>query len=178
MKTCIRCHIEYPLSEYRKHPGFKNGIHSACKTCLKMEGKLYYATHKEKWVESEKRKKDRDPEGYKQRSKEAQERYRANPENTIRLRYLKARYGLTIEQYVTLEQIQEGLCAICKSPPTGKVRSGKPATRLHVDHDHITGKVRGLLCFDCNVMLGKAKDSIDILTKAAQYLHSFVPLKS
>jgi NMD protein affecting ribosome stability and mRNA decay len=61
---------------------------------------------------------------------------------------LKHKYNLSIEDYEALVQKQNGLCAICKQPPRGKM------TRLSVDHDHTTGHVRGLLCITCNRVLG------------------------
>jgi len=73
------------------------------------------------------------------------------------------KYGITPEVYKDMFVYQEGACAICGTPP--------PIDRkLAVDHDHLTGKVRGLLCQKCNVVLGGANDSIEILTKAIKYL--------
>jgi len=81
---------------------------------------------------------------------------------------LKTRYGITPEQYDAMLVTQGGVCAICGRPETsvcgGKVRS------LAVDHDHRTGKVRALLCGDCNTVLGRADDSPERLEKAAAYL--------
>lgn len=59
---------------------------------------------------------------------------------------------------------QGGVCAICHRPPTDKKR------RLHVDHDHKTGRIRGLLCLHCNVMLGKSRDCRETLLSAVEYL--------
>lgn len=98
------------------------------------------------------------------RKRADQQRYRYNNKRSIRLRYLQSRYGLTIEQFDEMVEKQGGLCAICSSPPKGRWK------RLHVDHDHVTGKVRGLLCHACNILLGHARDSGDILQKAAAYL--------
>lgn len=75
------------------------------------------------------------------------------------------RYGLTPEQARSLYAKQGGLCAICHGPCT-KTRLG----RLCVDHDHLTGQVRGLLCIDCNAALGKFKDDPSLLRRAAEYL--------
>lgn len=61
---------------------------------------------------------------------------------------LKHRYNITPEQYDALNTQQKGLCAICGNPPRGKMQ------RLSVDHDHTTGRVRGLLCITCNRALG------------------------
>lgn len=71
------------------------------------------------------------------------------------------KYGLTEEQFHSLLKSQSGLCKICKTP-TDKT--------LHIDHCHTTGRVRGLLCFRCNNLLGSAKDNPDILQAAIQYL--------
>lgn len=91
-----------------------------------------------------------------------------NPEREFDT-HLMRKYGITREQYEGLLELQQGLCKICGSPPVGKVKNG-PAKRLHVDHDHQTGQVRGLLCHKCNVMLGNARDDIKILETAILYL--------
>lgn len=74
-----------------------------------------------------------------------------------------ARYGLSLEEYDKKHEKQSGKCAICSNEATG-IHS------LAVDHDHVTGVVRDLLCGNCNNGLGRFKDSIDLLTKAADYL--------
>lgn len=80
--------------------------------------------------------------------------------------HLQRYHGLTVDQYEAMVEAQRGLCAICGEQPTGKAHCGK----LHVDHDHATGAIRDLLCADCNMGLGKFKDSSIRLTKAAWYL--------
>lgn len=76
---------------------------------------------------------------------------------------VKAVYGITPEAYQMLLDWQGGVCAICERP--SKVR------RLAVDHDHATGKVRGLLCRHCNYeLLGWAKDDIAVFQRAIDYL--------
>ena len=102
-----------------------------------------------------------------QRSKH-REYYRAKIEREggWRKHKLKQRYGITEEDYQAMYKRQNGLCALCNNPPW----PGKP---LHVDHDHATGKVRALLCFHCNNMLGLAKDNIETLQNAIEYLSSF-----
>lgn len=76
---------------------------------------------------------------------------------------LKAKYGITIEQYHEMRERQEGHCAICG------VEAGE---KLVVDHNHQTGQVRGLLCHLCNAMIGCARESLDILAAAAAYLYA------
>ena len=77
--------------------------------------------------------------------------------------YIEKSYGLTREEYDGLKARQGNLCAICNGPsPDGR--------RLHIDHDHQTGKVRGLLCVKCNVGLGAFKDQPTLLENAIVYL--------
>jgi predicted alpha/beta-hydrolase family hydrolase len=89
-------------------------------------------------------------------------RYRDNPDQW-RATKLHQLYGLTIEEYRVLHDEQEGKCLICgQECQTGRM--------LSVDHDHNTGKVRGLLCQNCNTGIGKFKDDPDLLKKAISYL--------
>jgi hypothetical protein len=77
--------------------------------------------------------------------------------------HLLSRYGMSLEDYDKLFNNQKGVCAICG----GINESGR---RLAVDHNHKTDEVRGLLCDMCNHMLGSARDDIQLLLKAIQYL--------
>lgn len=80
-------------------------------------------------------------------------------------RFNLKRYGITPEEYEAMIARQDGKCAICaKSNPCGR---GK---RFHVDHDHSTGRVRGLLCHGCNTGLGAFSDSAEQLRAALRYL--------
>ena len=77
---------------------------------------------------------------------------------------LKREYGMTIADYDALLVQQDGRCAICGVQPTLK--------RLAVDHDHATGRIRGLLCDNCNQALGKLKDDPELLRTAIRYLEN------
>lgn len=80
---------------------------------------------------------------------------------TKRDRYLRATYGLTEAQY---EKMDTGTCHICERPP-------KLGKRFHVDHDHKTGRVRGLLDFLCNRrVLGRGRERPELHEAAARYL--------
>lgn len=96
---------------------------------------------------------------YKQWKLNHPDEYRANS----RRRGLKRRHGITVEEYDKLLRLQGGMCAICHGIDRYK-------RRLAVDHDHKTQKIRGLLCTDCNRLLGRAHDSIEFLSSAASYL--------
>lgn len=92
---------------------------------------------------------------------------RINRETKVRLYggarhyHLKHRYGIGAVEVDSMVKQQGGVCAVC--------REGAPE---HVDHDHATGKVRGIWCFNCNGGLGQFRDRIDILERAIDYLRS------
>lgn len=120
----------------------------------------------------------------KERNKAAKKRYLSKPEKLAatkayqaswrrsengkrgaRASHLKAKRGLTTEQFDAMVSAQENSCAICGKP--GEVEHHG---LLSIDHDHSTGVVRGLLCDSCNVGLGRFGDDLDRLEKAAAYL--------
>lgn len=76
------------------------------------------------------------------------------------------RYGLTIESYDAMLTAQGGRCAVCKDEGNKQSRWN----RMSVDHDHTTGKVRGLLCDNCNRALGLLRDDPELVDEAAAYL--------
>ena len=75
---------------------------------------------------------------------------------------LKAKYGISLDDYTAMHERQQGCCDIC----------GTADERLVVDHNHRTGRVRGLLCHLCNAMIGCAREDLDILISALAYLHA------
>lgn len=77
---------------------------------------------------------------------------------------LKRRYGIDEKQYNELFQKQKGFCAICNRHQSNLEK------RLSVDHDHKTGKIRGLLCNPCNIAIGNFEDDINRLQGAIRYL--------
>ncbi len=83
---------------------------------------------------------------------------------------LKKKFGLSIEQYEDILLKQDGVCAICFRPELSSNRiSGRPDS-LCVDHNHKTGKMRGLLCRRCNRSIGLFDDSPELLIQAFRYL--------
>jgi hypothetical protein len=81
---------------------------------------------------------------------------------------LKRLFGIGLDEYEALRQQQNGGCAIC-----GRQDAGRRDNRLVVDHDHVTGAVRGLLCHRCNATLGMSGDSPERLETAARYLRGY-----
>ena len=78
---------------------------------------------------------------------------------------LRCRYNLTIDEYLSLLAAQAGRCAIC-----GVTQGSSRGSRLHLDHDHQTGTVRGLLCIRCNPGLGYFLDDPKLMRRAAAYV--------
>jgi len=76
------------------------------------------------------------------------------------------RHGLTVEQYDVLMKDHEGVCAVCKQPePQNKA--------LSIDHNHLTGKVRGLLCHPCNAALGLLKEDSARIDRLMKYIEKY-----
>ena len=100
--------------------------------------------------------------------RDAARRYRAaDPERAAeidRRHHLKVTYGLTPEGFDALVESQNGVCAICEGPPRG------PGKCLHVDHDHETGKIRGLLCAPCNTAIGLLAENPERVRAMLAYL--------
>jgi hypothetical protein len=90
-------------------------------------------------------------------------RHQANPERT-RNNDLKRNYGITLQEHQEMYEEQNGVCAVCEKPGDGKWK------KLCVDHDHKTGKVRQLLCRNCNMVLGQVNDNPNLLSDMILYL--------
>jgi hypothetical protein len=84
---------------------------------------------------------------------------------------LKDKYGITLEDFERMAIAQDGACAIClRDPSEFEGHKNLSHKVLHVDHDHVTGKVRGLLCFFCNTAIGMLRDDAAVAMRAADYL--------
>ena len=142
-RVCTRCQESKAISAYNSRGDGRKLWW--CKSCVGEYSKGYEKT----------------PRGA-ERKKAAQDNWhRRNPDY-----YIVRKYGLKPGQYDEMFRNQAGGCAICGTPP----RSGR---RLDVDHCHGSGTVRGLLCTDCNLTLGKMQDSPERLRAAAAYVEQF-----
>lgn len=83
---------------------------------------------------------------------------------------LQRRYGITVAQFDAMLVEQGGACAICKTTVPGK-------RGFHIDHDHVTGEIRALLCGWCNSGLGQFRDNPEVMAAAIQYLARFAVKK-
>lgn len=143
-KICRLCNKKIPIVEFSKRKENIDGYDSRCKICSKKETKKRY--HKNK----------SDPEFIKR--KRISSLFSA----------IKTKYGLTKDDYNELLNKQNGVCVICKEVNNKEIKG--TAVNLAVDHCHKTGKIRGLLCNNCNSGLGFFKDNIELLNEAISYL--------
>lgn len=102
---------------------------------------------------------------YRERTKAKVRAYnKRNPRQKINNR-LQNSYGITLEEFEQLLIDQNNCCAICGT-------EHKKEQSLHVDHNHNTGEVRGLLCHNCNFGIGHFQDDFNLLIKASEYIKS------
>lgn len=145
-KICTKCHIEKPLSEfYPRRDRGEGATRANCKDCTKLQldslPNIPYS--------------------------EFSEEQKARAAKKTRKHLLKKLYGLTLEDYDRMLEEQHGKCAICKTEKVG----GKHKTNtMIVDHDHKTGKVRGLLCNYCNIMAGMMEKNLETSQLVLDYL--------
>lgn len=193
---CSKCKKLKSINDFKKAKHNKSGIANICKNCFNMYQKEYrlnnknsfklyekirYNKHKNKRLElnkkyyennKEKMKHKRDPlktraiakrfyEKNKNKIRE-KERLKAkiDPEYYFK-KNLKRTYNLSVDDYNKILNEQNYKCLICKDIPKYK---------LHVDHCHVSNKIRGLLCAKCNTALGKFNDNIETLKEAIKYL--------
>lgn len=104
-----------------------------------------------------------------EKAKAMREYRKANPDK-FRNYDLKRTYGITVEEYSALLEGQGGVCAICGKEERAVKNNSVEYRNLAVDHCHTTGKVRGLLCTNCNQGLGNFMDNPAYLAKAISYL--------
>ena len=132
------------MTSFHKRGGNEKGYRSACKECLRTRNENYRKANLPKRAAAARKWRRENREGWRDAS-------------------LRDRYNIGIAEWDLMFKEQKGCCLICemefeKTP--------------HVDHDHETGVVRGLLCGPCNRMLGQARDSSFILKKGAEYLEN------
>lgn len=123
----------------------RDGLRPSCKACISAKRKAEYVT------------------GQGSRSRE-----------TSYAQVLKREYGLTLDEYNALLRKQAHRCAICRRPQNAVVRKGRgEPRRLAVDHDHVTGTIRGLLCHRCNILVWALEDNHTTLDAIRRYVEEF-----
>ncbi len=189
-KICTKCRQKLSGGEFYKDQTKKGGLSSHCRKCARLCKKLYREKNRTKLAQREKEYRKKNPAKVAQRQKEAykknrekiqrrhKEYYRENRDKILRKQklthntehgrkasrrlWIKRSYGLTLEAHQQIYLNQNGCCLICDDPIS--------YSKIHTDHNHDTGEVRGLLCCHCNRMLGAAKDNPVILRRAIKYL--------
>ncbi|MER8008763.1 endonuclease VII domain-containing protein [Streptomyces sp. NPDC094149] len=171
-KRCVRCGETKPLAAFARRRSNLDGRQRHCRDCAAD----YHRTRQQN-LGRKVRPKMEVPEGHKfclkcgevkpwsewHRNATASDglstRCKACRAVEGRARHLKRQYGLTEADRDEMVAGQMGLCVICLKAPA-----------VHVDHCHKTGKVRGVLCFNCNSAIGKLGDDPDAVRRAAAYL--------
>ena len=147
-KLCPDCKVNKPVASFGPHKATKDRLQWSCREC---------ATRRRS--ESRKRNIERHHEvqrAWRRRNVEKRQLYD--------LRQIAKRFGIEKAQYFAMVLAQNGVCRIC-----GKHES-ITGRRLSVDHDHTSGRVRGLLCSNCNLGIGYFYDDPELLRRAAQYI--------
>ena len=161
MKRCKHCGETKPLADFYRDAKAKDGCRPECKTCNLALRARKYAADPKPYIERVKRWQQENADrlnAYRREYRQRPERKRADRDG-----YLRRKYGIGVEDYDRMFEAQGGVCAICRKP--------RPEERtLHVDHDHETGEIRGLLCFRCNNALGDFDEDFDLFQLAADYL--------
>lgn len=145
-KRCSSCKEIKPKTEFYPRKGMYEGIDRRCKKCA-------FESH-QKWRL-----------GHLEHAAAQQKKWRTENKDRAADYFLKRLYGIEHGAYDAMFDLQHGKCAIC-----GTDKPGKRERRFHVDHDHDSGTVRGLLCSPCNLGIGQLQHSRDILWAAIEYL--------
>lgn len=159
-RVCPTCAVLKPASCFYRNLNSRSGLFTYCKDCASRRAKAWRSIPEVK----------RKIQQYKRSTSSIaqQKEYQKLPETKKKNRAsrLLKKYGLTSDQFDELLRQQNFRCAICESTePSG-------TGIWHIDHDHQTNKVRGILCHHCNVALGSVRDSARILRRMMCYLSS------
>jgi hypothetical protein len=157
VKRCKICGELKPLEDFYRTPGARDGFRLECKKCNLAARAAKYRENPRPTIERVMRWQRANREQYQARQREYVESGKKSISN--RKSHLKRKYGLTLAEFDTLLASQGGGCAICGLPDAD-----------NVDHDHDTGRVRGILCFPCNVAVGLLHDSEERARSAAAYI--------
>jgi hypothetical protein len=152
MKFCKKCSTNKSFESFYKSSRNKDGYRFVCKTCENEYNRKYDKTYYPKNQENILKKK---------RS------WYSKNKVTVKNRMLKKSYNIELHEYENLSNKQNNCCAICEVHQSNLTKS------LAVDHDHKTGKIRGLLCGNCNTALGLLKENVELYQKSIIYIESY-----
>lgn len=162
LKRCARCRQRKPVTSFGISATRKAGLHPYCKDCSCAYAKEWRKRNPEKRKAQAARHYQRHRTRLREERHKWYREHSAEHNRTVNASRLLRRYGITTDHYAALVAIQDGKCAICQTIPNGRP--------LEIDHDHGTGRIRGLLCFRCNLALGFLGDNPHLLPNVAAYL--------
>ena len=147
----------------------RDGHRNECKDCFRQIARARYRKDPRRVIETVQQWRRDNPE----RVKAYQAEYRMRPERRRAMRdlYYRRTYGISADEFDSLLDEQNGACAICRARPDREAS-------MHVDHDHESGAVRGLLCLSCNQGLGQFRDDSMLLLRAIVYLRQRAGLQA
>lgn len=161
-KLCSKCGEQKPLDQFDPDPRMTLGRRSSCRECRKQWYREYRKRKPEMHRDQERRRRDRNREHINALQRVSGKRYYYRHREKVRERMRQRHTGAPPGTYVLLLAAQRGVCAICGRAPNGRAH--------HIDHSHSTGKIRGVLCMNCNQGLGHFKDDPTLLGQAIAYL--------
>lgn len=163
-QKCPRCIRDLPLDAFA--PGNQGRGNRWCRECFRSYNAERWQNRPAEKVESDRARMRAYRAEHKAEHAAMQRDWHARHPTAKRAQRLLREFGLTLEAFDALAASQGGLCAICRRPPHG----GKNGQVLHVDHDHETGVVRGLLCGPCNTALGLLAEDHERIDRVIHYL--------
>jgi hypothetical protein len=146
-----------------------SGLMAKSREQLAEYARKYRAKNLEKKRAYEKEYYDKTPDQQKEKRRKYTANWLAKNPNANRNKHYKKRYGITVEEYESMAKAQNYLCAICERPET-KTRKDGTVMILCVDHNHLTGQVRDLLCNKCNILLGHLETGNVTFSQLIHYL--------
>jgi hypothetical protein len=163
-KTCSLCGETKLSDQFNSAPTSRDGLQSRCKVCQNKLYTEYRKANPDKRREQHAAWRSQQPMG--DSARRAREWRKRNPERA-KDHDLKRTRRLPLGTYARMLAEHRGRCAICGTDrPNGM-------GRFHVDHCHATDAIRGILCSNCNLLIGHAKDRVDLLGAAIAYLNKY-----
>ena len=154
-KICSKCKQKKSLKDFHKDKARPDGHTYRCKSCLCKYARKYAESHSKQIAEYRNQ--------HREKRREQGRKYYQKHRKKYQKYWFKYKYNLTLEQRKQLYVDQNGCCSICGIPIS--------YDKTNVDHDHETGKVRGLLCINCNTRLPIIEDKNSV-EKAEKYLRN------
>lgn len=151
MKTCSQCGTEKEDFAFHNRTTSRDGLNNHCKACKSAYAIAYRANNREAYRQRQRDRRDK--------RKGSRKEYYEKNKTLMRLKGRAYKYNMSVDALVAFLNRTDGFCEICKLKKN-----------LFVDHDHRTGKVRGVLCRECNSLIGYAGEKEGVLLSAIDYI--------